>query len=76
MNRRGFILGLGALFAVDKIPKFVTANISNPLKNSYYLHTRLIKPKILASELVGIQPMKAPTGQIFHMKSDFRKVMS
>jgi len=70
MNRRDLFKGaLGSLIAtvaapvVLKLPK----PIQNKLPNFVFPRINRVFPEIIAKELVSVQPMSGPIGQVFHM---------
>lgn len=48
-----------------------TVNINLPL-----IRKRRIYPGLIASDIVGVQPMSGPTGSIFNMKNPYSKSMT
>jgi hypothetical protein len=70
MNRRDLFKGaLGSLIAtvaapvVLKLPK----PIQNKLPNFVFPRINRVFPEFIAKELVSVQPMSGPTGQVFHI---------
>jgi hypothetical protein len=70
MNRRDLFKGaLGSLIATVAAP--VVLNLPKPIQKklpSFLIPMiRRVSPELIAKELVSVQPMSGPTGQVFYL---------
>ena len=71
MNRRSLFRKLfGAVAATVAAPLIPTNSAPSGIIYAPYIPlVRKISPNMIASRLVGVQPMDGPTGQIFYLKT-------
>lgn len=69
-NRRSFFKSLIGLFVAPTVAKAL------PIAKPKAPLIRRVYPELLATELVGVQPMSGPTGMVFHMKHVYDKMGS
>lgn len=62
-NRRSFFKSLIGLIVAPKVAEALP--VTKPTVPARFMR---VFPELLATELVGVQPMSGPTGMVFHMK--------